>query len=98
MYDLCRTVRRLFGKTGLHQTDQPIHRGFLIGAVGDDADVGAADNPQGQNAQQALRVDAALFLFHPDGGFEFIRLLDKKSRGTGVKANLILYQNVFLHT
>ena len=85
----------LFGEAGFHQGDQAVHCAFFVGAVGDDADVGAADNPQGQNAQQALRVDAALLLFHPDGGFEFIGFLDKESRGTGMQPHLILNQHIF---
>ena len=64
-------------------------------AVSNDTDRRAADNAERQDTEQALGVDAALLLFDPDGGFVFIRLLNKERSGTRVQANLVLNSDFF---
>lgn len=51
--------------------------------------------PSDRTPEQALGVDAALLLFDPDGGFVFIRLLNKERSGTRVQANLVLNSDFF---
>ena len=80
----------LLSKARLYQSSETLYRVGFIRAVGDDLDGGAADDAQGQYAQQALRIDTALFLLDPDGGFVFIRLLDEESGGTCVQTGFVL--------
>ena len=54
---------KLFCKTGFHKSDQAVDSLLLVGTIGDDVDLRAADNAKGQDAEKALCVDAALFLF-----------------------------------
>ena len=61
-------IKRLFRETGIDKPDKFVHSLFLVGAAGDNADACAAHDTQRQHTQQALGVDAAFFLFHPDGG------------------------------
>jgi len=85
----------LLGETRIQKFQQFVDRLLLVGPAGDDSDLRAAHNPQGQNAQKALGVHPALVFFNPDGGLKLVGFLNEKSRGPGVKANLILNHNVF---
>ena len=44
---------------------QGLFASLLIGTISNDADGGAADDAQAQDAEQRLRVDAALLLLDP---------------------------------
>ena len=83
-------IKFLFSETGFDQLDQRVNSLLFISAVGNDLDEGAAYNAQGQNAQQALGVYTAFFLFNPDGRLEFVGLQDEEGSGTGVKTYVIL--------
>ena len=68
----------LFAEVVLDQFHQRLDSLFLIGAVGDQRNGGALHDAQGQNAQQALGIDAAILLFNPDAALELICFLDKE--------------------
>ena len=68
----------LLAEVVLDQLGQGLHGLLLIAAVGDEGDGGALRNAQRQNAQQALGVDTALLLLHPDAALELVGL-DRKS-------------------
>ena len=68
---------------------------FFVSAVRNDADADTADDAERQNAQEALAVYAALFLFDPDGRLEFVSLLDEESCRTCMKTDLIFYDYIF---
>ena len=59
-------------------------------AVGKQGDGGALRDAEGQHAQQALGVYAALVLLHPDAALELVGLLNEKGRGARVQTNLIV--------
>ena len=46
--------RLLLGKAGLNQLHQRFHRGLLVRAVGNNLNVGTADDPQGKNTQLTM--------------------------------------------
>ena len=77
----------------LDQLVQSCNCFLLINAVSDQGDDSALGNAQRQNTQQALSVDAALFLLDPDAALELVGLLDEIGSGTGMQADLILHSN-----
>ena len=79
----------------INQIAQGLDGLFLIRAVGDDGDSRALDDAQGQDAQQALGVDAALFLLDPDAALELVGLLDEEGRGSGMETDLIVDDYLF---
>ena len=91
--------QKLFSKCGFDQLNEAVNSSLFIDTVRDDADIGAADNPEGENAQKGLRVYSALFLLDPYGRLELIGLLDEKRSRTCVQTNLIFDGNIFqIHT
>ena len=60
---------------------------ILILAIGRKQNGIPRGHAQGEHAQQALGVDAAILLFHPDRAFILIGLLNEEGRGTGMKAH-----------
>ena len=69
---------RLLGKAGADQLDQAVNCSLLIGTISNDANGGAADDAQAQDAEQRLRINAALLLLDPDGRLILVRLLDEE--------------------
>ena len=88
-------AKKLLGETGIYQLYQAFHGSLLVGTVGDDADGGAAHDAQAQNAQQALGVNAALFLLNPDGRLVLVGLLNEEGSRTGMQADFVLNGNFF---
>ena len=86
---------RLLGKARADQLDQAVYCSLLIGAISNDADGGAANDAQAQDAEQRLRVDAALLFLDPNGGLILVGLLDEEGSRTCVQTNLILNGNLF---
>ena len=80
----------LLAKIIVHQVHQGGHGFLLIGAVRDQGDGGALHDAQGQDAQQALGIDAAVLLLDPDAALELIGLLNEESRGSGVQTYLVV--------
>ena len=74
----------LVSKIGCDKLNQCGNSLFLIRAISDQVDGSALGDTQGQNAEQALRVYAALFLFYQDGRLELICLLNEKSCRAGI--------------
>ena len=74
----------------LDQLGQRVNSFLLVAAVGDQRHGGALHNAQAQHAQQALGIDAALFLLYPDAALELVGLLDKIRSGSGVQTDLVL--------
>ncbi len=85
----------LFRKAGLNQSNQAVDRFLLVGAVRDDLDGRAAYDAEGQNAQKAFRIDAALLFLNPDRGLELVCFLNKKGCRARMQAHLILNQYFF---
>ena len=81
---------RLFAEVIVDEFDKGGDRLFFVGAVGDECNSRAFDDPQRQDAQKALGVYAAFVLFHPDAAFKFIGALDEERRGSGVEADLVV--------
>ena len=67
---------------------------FLIGALSNDADARALGDAHGQNAEQALGVDLAVFHLDPDAGLELVGLLDEVGSLTVIKAGFALYDGL----
>ena len=86
---------RLLGKARADQLDQTVYCSLLIGTISNDADGGAANDAQAQDAEQRLRVDAALLFLDPNGGLILVGLLDEEGSRTCVQTNLILNGNFF---
>ena len=74
----------LVSKIGCDKLNQRGNSFFLIRAISDQVDGSALGNTQGQNAEQALSVYAALFLLYQDGRLELICLLNEKSCRAGI--------------
>ena len=96
---LTKTVRRIFVDKNLvaqlmiHQIAQRVHSSSFIAAIGDQSDDSTLHDAQTQHTQQALGVDTALLLFHPDAALELVGLLDKIGGGSGVQADLVMHGN-----
>ena len=80
----------LLAEIVVHQVHQGGYGFLLIGAVRDQGDGGTLHDAQGQNAQQALGIDAAILLLDPDTALELVGLLDEESRGSGVQTYLVV--------
>ena len=79
----------------IDELGQRSNRLFLIDAVSDDRDGSTLYDAKGQNAEQALGVNAPFFLLDPDAALEFIRLLNEEGCGSGVKTYLIVDNDLF---
>ena len=88
-------ILSLFSESGDHQIGERLNGFALILTVGNDPDIGPASDPKRKNPQKALRVCSALFLLDPDGGTEFVRLLNEERCGTRMQTNLILNGYIF---
>ena len=87
----------LFREAGFDQGHQAVHGFRLIIAVGDDADVVPPTMPRDSTPSKLFALTRRSS-FHPDGRFILVGLLDEEGSRAGMEANLILDQNVFLHT
>ena len=85
----------LLGEVRVDQRGQGLDRLFFIGAVGNDRDGGALHDAEREHTQKTLGIDTPLFLLDPDAAFEFIGLLNKEGRGSGMKADLVVNDYFF---
>ena len=72
-----------------------LYSSLFICTISNNLDLCTANDSQGQNAQQALCIHTTFFLFDPDRGTEFVRLLNKECSRSCVQTNLILYHYIF---
>ena len=80
----------LLAEIGCQQCGQSFDSLFLIGTIGNQRNLCALNDPQRQNAQQALGIDTALLHLNPDGAFELICLLDEESSRPSMEPYLII--------
>ena len=97
MYTRLRQSDRLLGEVRIDESRQRCDRFFLIRAVRNDRDLGTLHDAEGQDAQKALGIDAALFLLDPDAALELVGFLDEKRRRSGMKAYLIVNDYFFAY-
>ena len=86
---------RLLREVRVNQPSEGFDRFVLISAIRNNLHCGTFDNTEGQNAEQALRIHASLFLLNPDAALELVGLLDKERCGSGVKPNLVIDNYIF---
>ena len=70
--------------------NQGIHGFLFVGAVGDQIDGAALNDPQREDPEQALGIDSLVVLLHPNGALKLVCLLNKKGGRSGVEANLVV--------
>ena len=80
----------LLAEIVVHQVHQRGDSFLFISAVSDQGNGGALHDAQGQNAQQALGIDAAVFLLDSDAALELVGLLNKESSGSGMQTYLVV--------
>lgn len=85
----------LFRKVGINQFGKSIDGFGFIGTVSYQSNGRALYYAQREDAEKRFGVNAALFLFNPDAAFELIGFLNKESRGSCVKAYLIVNHYFF---
>ena len=75
----------LLGKAGIDECYNAFECSILIRALSRQGDGHALGNAEREHAEQALGVDLAVALFHPNGASIAVRLLDKEGSGSGMQ-------------
>ena len=81
------------GEVGGDQLNQSVYRLFLVRTDGEQVDGRALGDAKGQDAEQALRIYAALFLLNKNGALELVRPLNEKRCRSCVQTYLVGYLN-----
>ena len=63
---LCNTLAEI-KEAGLYKSNEALNSFFVIRTVSDDADVCAANNAEGKNAEKGLSINSSFFLLNPNG-------------------------------
>ena len=63
---LCMQEKNLVGKAGLNKLHQSFNSLFLIGAAGNNANIGSAHDTERKDTEKTLCVDSSFFLFNPN--------------------------------
>ena len=74
---------------------ETVDRELFVAAVGDQADRRTLGDAEGENAEKALGVDAAVIAFDPNAAAVFVGFLNEECGGTGVQADLVVHNDIF---
>ena len=76
-------------KATVDQIGQALDGGGLVGSVCDQRNGRALNDSERENTEQALRIDTAVLLFHPDRALVGIGLLNEKCSRSCMKADAV---------